>query len=89
MILSGTKDITFYNLPQLNPGDSIVITFQGTYRSTVVETNYAEVCSYIGVGSTSGIKDRDSNPCNRGRNTGVEDDESQASVGPIVPCTNC
>lgn len=69
MILSGAKDITFYNLPQLNPGDSITITFQGTYRSTVVETNYAEVCSYIGMSATNGVKDRDSNPCNRGRNT--------------------
>lgn len=34
--------------------------------------------------ATSGIKDRDSNPCNRGRNNGVEDDEGQASVGPVV-----
>lgn len=80
LTLSGTKDITFYNLPQLKPGDRFTITFQGTYRSTVTETNYAEICSYIGVSATSGIKDRDSNPCNRGRAQGVEDDESQASV---------
>ncbi len=40
--------------------------------------------------ATSGIKDRDSNPCNRGRNQSVEDDESQASVGPkVVGCPNC
>jgi len=80
--LSGTKDITFSALPQLNPGDRITITFQATYRSNKTETNYAEICSYIGMSATSGIKDRDSNPCNRGRATGREDDESQASVGP-------
>lgn len=85
--MSGTKDIIFSNLPQLNPGDSIVIKFQGTYRSTTTETNYAEICSYVGVSATSGIKDRDSNPCNRGRANGTEDDESQASVGPIVIIT--
>lgn len=88
--LSGTKDIIFSNLPNLNPGDRITITFQATFRSTFNETNYAEICTYIGVSATSGIKDRDSNPCNRGRATPVEDDEAQASVGPKVSgCPTC
>ncbi len=79
--LSGTKEIIFSGLPALKPGDSITITFTATYKSTVNEINYTEVCTYNGVSGT-GVKDRDSNPCNRGRNHRVEDDEDQVTIGP-------
>ena len=73
------KDMTFSNLPPLKPGDSITITFTARYLSSVNETNYTEVCVYNGVSGT-GVKDRDSNPCNRGRNNRVEDDEDQVTI---------
>lgn len=77
--LSGTKDITFGNLPPLAPGQSITITFTAKYLSNTNETNFTEVCTYNGVSGT-GVKDRDSNPCNRGRNNRVEDDEDQVTI---------
>lgn len=82
------KDIVFSNLPVLNPGDSITITFAAIYQSTSNEINYTEICTYNGVSGT-GVKDRDSDACNRGRNTAKEDDEDQVTVGPNVVCTNC
>lgn len=77
--LSGSKDIIFSNLPALAPGGTFTITFEAVYLSNVPETNYTEICTYNGVSGT-GIKDRDSNPCNRGRNNRVEDDEDQVTI---------
>lgn len=77
--LSGSKDIIFSNLPALAPGGTFTITFEGVYRSNQAETNYTEICTYNGF-TGSGIKDRDSNPCNRGRNNAVEDDEAQVTI---------
>jgi|GEM_PF-5233719 len=76
---NNNKDIAFGNLPALTPGQSITISFVAKYVSSVNETNYTEVCNYNGV-SGVGVKDRDSNPCNRGRTNGVEDDEDQVTI---------
>lgn len=81
-LTGNNKDITFGNLPPLAPGASITITFEAEYKSSQNETNYTEVCTYTGTSVGTGNRDRDSNPCNRGRNTSVEDDEDQVTVGP-------
>ncbi len=77
---NNSKDILFDNLPALAPGASITITFEAIYNSATYETNYTEVCNYEGTGSTINPKDRDSSPCNRGRNPKVEDDEDQVTI---------
>ena len=83
-VSANSKEITFTNLPTLVPGASITITFQGTYKSSVAETNYTEICTYNGKSQGTGvIKDRDSDPCNMpGKNNPHEDDEDQVTVNP-------
>jgi hypothetical protein len=67
----------------IGANQTISLTFKAIYRSLNTLTNYTEVCDYRGtLASGNDPKDIDSNPCNRGANTPIEDDESSAQVGP-------
>lgn len=67
----------------IGANQTITLTFNALYHSTVYQTNYTEICDYRGTNASGNeAKDIDSNPCNRGPNLGIEDDESSAQIGP-------
>ena len=79
---STTRTLTWSGL-NLAPWATTILTFKAIYTDAVERINYAEVCTYNGLnGSNTAAKDIDSDPCNRGANPPVEDDESSASVRP-------
>ncbi len=58
-------------------------TFKAVYRDVINRVNYTEICDYRGTNASgNAAKDIDSNPCNRGPNVPIEDDESSAQIGP-------
>jgi hypothetical protein len=62
------------------------LSFKAIYRDTVARTNFAEICKYNGKSikdwNINEMYDADSDPCNRGANPPVEDDESSATINP-------
>jgi uncharacterized repeat protein (TIGR01451 family) len=76
------RTVTIDNL-SLPAVGSLDITFKALFTETIttVRTNYTEICMYNGKNGTgSSIKEDDSDPCNRGANPKVEDDESSATI---------
>lgn len=75
--------IVLFTWLSIAPNQTITLTFNATYRSASNLVNFTEICDYRGTNASwSNAKDIDSNPCNRGATTPIEDDESSAQIGP-------